>query len=137
MYEKVLEMQTRSMGDNLIFSDLPEVERAETPEQKEQIVQQFLNEKLGLEENNIQFHVVHRLRRRRDNKPNSIVAKFERLKTVILSYKKSREKFDNTEYKVQEQYPPRVSRRNELWLVYRHHLEQEHTNVKLFDDQVK
>ena len=72
--EKVIDMQERSMRDNLLFCGVDEA-----PEEKvkgadnmhtEKHLKRFLREIMHIEED-IQFHVVHRLRPRQDNKPTS------------------------------------------------------------------
>ena len=136
VFENMLEMQTRSMRENLIFSGLKEVARFETPEQTEQEVKAFIRDRLEIE-SDVKFHVTHRLRPRNDGKPKSIVAKFESRKDRNLVLKAARDKLKNTEYKVSEQYPPEiVSRRNELWPAFRYHQQNERDNVKFYDDKL-
>ena len=87
-------------------------------------------------EKNIQFQVVHRLRPRRDGKPKSIVAKFERRKDRNLVLKTAREKLKSNEYGVHEQYPPEIiARRNELWQAFRYHQDRD-DNVRFYDDKL-
>ena len=43
--ETLLDMQTRSMRDNLIFSNFPETNENETPGETEDVVKKFISEK--------------------------------------------------------------------------------------------
>ncbi|CAC5378888.1 unnamed protein product [Mytilus coruscus] len=112
-----------------------EVACSETPEETEQEVKRFIEQKLEIKEN-IQFHVTHRLRPRKDGKPNNIVAKFEKRKDRNLVLKAARSKLKESEFKVHEQFPPEIiARRNELWSAFRHHQQQEDT-VKFYDGKL-
>ena len=68
------------MKDNLLFSGLPETpspDGHEDAQQTEIIISDFIKNKLQINEN-IPLQVAHRLKRRRDGRPRSIVAKFVR-----------------------------------------------------------
>ena len=58
--ERIIEMQTRSMRDNLIFKGIPDVVNYKEPENTEAKLKTFISTELGIEED-IPFHVVHRL----------------------------------------------------------------------------
>ena len=63
------------MRDNLIFKGIQdEYDQRKDTEGK---VKEFIKAKLGVEEE-VNFHVVHRLKPRQDGGPRGIVAKFER-----------------------------------------------------------
>ena len=65
MREKLIESQTRSMRDNLIFKGIPDVQNETETEDTEAKVKEFIVKELGVEAD-IHFHVVHRLKRRQD-----------------------------------------------------------------------
>ena len=133
--ETLLEMQTRSMKDNLIFTNLPETSNNETPEQSETVIKNFLSNELEIEDN-IELHVAHRLRPRTDNKPRSIVAKFEKRKDRNRVLKTATEKLKNTGFGVYEQYPKEIGdRRSELWPIFKRESRLE-KNVKFNADKL-
>ena len=113
--ERVIETQTRSMRDNLIFRGIPDVQNIKEPKDTESKVKDFITKELGIEEN-IEFQVVHRLKPRPDHGPRSIVAKFERRKDRNNVLAKSRDKLkDHPRFAVHEQYPVEViERRKQL-----------------------
>ena len=121
--EKVIDMQSRSMRENLIFAGLaetqPEKVKGADNIHTERVLQNFLRETLGFQEE-IKFHVVHRLRPRKDNKPRSIIAKFERRKDRDMVLQKASTVLKNTDFSVFEQLPRGiVERRNELWPLFK------------------
>ena len=73
--EEFLKMQTRTMKDNLIIAGIPE----SVDENTETVIKTFINDVLKVP-GDIPLHVAHRLRKRRDRRPRSIVAKFEHRK---------------------------------------------------------
>ncbi|CAG2228774.1 unnamed protein product [Mytilus edulis] len=114
--DRIVDIQTRSMRDNLIFRGIPDVSDTKQPENTEEKLQTFLTNELGIE-NNIPFHVVHRLKPRRDRGPRGIVAKFEKRKDREMVMAAAREKFKerDTQFRVHEQFPAEViQRRREL-----------------------
>lgn len=136
--ESILEMQTRSMRDNLIFTNLPDTDRNETPEQSEIVVKQFITDNLEVT-GDIPFHVVHRLRPRPDNKPRSIVAKFERRKDRNMILQKAfdkREELKATGLGVYEQLPKEIGdRRNELFPIFKRE-QRNRRDVKFSGDRL-
>ena len=72
----IINMKSRSMRDNLIFSNIPEKEN-ETPDVTEHILREFLELNLKMEKQditNIRFDCVHRIHGK--TKPRAIVVKF-------------------------------------------------------------
>ncbi|CAC5413302.1 unnamed protein product [Mytilus coruscus] len=67
------------MRDNLIFRGIPDVADIKQPENTEEKLKTFLTNELGIEDN-IPFHVVHRLKPRHERGPRGIVAKYEKRK---------------------------------------------------------
>jgi len=114
---RVVEMQTRSMRDNLIFKGIPDVSDFREQEDTEGKLKTFIATELEIE-GGIPFHVVHtcRLRARQDNGPRSIVAKFERRKDRQKVLAAAKEKLaENRNYIVHEQFPQEViERRRQL-----------------------
>ena len=107
---QILDTQTRSMRNNLIFSNLPENHGEDT----EEAVKQLIHEKLDIQDT-INFEVVHRFGSRKNGKPRPIVAKFssrkDKERVRAQSYK-----LKGTEYYVSDQYPKEIQdRRNILY----------------------
>ena len=77
-------MKSRSMRDNLIFSNIPEKEN-ETPDVTEHILREFLELNLKMEKQdvtNIRFDSVHRIHVQL--KPSAILAHFVILNSVRM-----------------------------------------------------
>ncbi|CAC5398495.1 unnamed protein product [Mytilus coruscus] len=92
-------------------------------------------EKLGIEDE-IRFHVVHRLRPRRDRKNRTIVAKFERRKNRDRVLKAAPGKLKESPYSVYEQFPNEImERRNILWPVFKRE-QRMGKNVKFKEDKL-
>jgi hypothetical protein len=75
--ESVVQQHSRSMRDNLIFKGIPD--DYNPVEDTEGEVKDFIKAELGIEDE-INFHVVDRLKPKQDRSPRGIVAKFERMK---------------------------------------------------------
>ena len=114
--EEIHRLQTRSMKDNLLFSGLPETpspDGHEDAQQTEIIISDFIKNKLQINED-IPLQVAHRLKRRRDGRPRSIVAKFERRKDrerVLRAVKTGI--LNGTNLSVNEQFPAAISQRRQ------------------------
>ena len=75
--EQVIEQQSRYMRENLIFKRIPDT--YDPNEDTEAKLKNFIATELEITEN-VEFHVVHRLKPKPDKSPGGIVAKFERRK---------------------------------------------------------
>ena len=111
--EDVLYMQSQSMRNNLMFSRLPEKDD-EKPEDTENIVRQFMVDKLKIEKDNvdrIQFERVHRTGSRDGPaRCRNIVAKFTLFKDREF-VKRHRANLKGTNYSVYEQFPREINER--------------------------
>ena len=111
--ERVVQQQSRSMRDNLIFKGIPD--DYNPVEDTEGKIKDFIKSELGIEDE-INFHVVHRLKPKQDKSPRGIVAKFERRKdrNKVLSKAIAKLK-NNKQFIVHEQYPIEIiDRRRQL-----------------------
>lgn len=105
---QVLDIQCRSMRDNLIFFGIPE-ERGETDEDCVRKILTFMEEKLEIESasDHIKLHRAHRMGRFNPTKVRPIVAKFayypdrERVR-------KSAGKLKNTSFGISQQFPKEI-----------------------------
>lgn len=120
--EKLLEVQSRSVRENLLFGGILEDPREKEDYdniETETVLKKFIKEKLKINEE-IKFHIVHRLRPRKDAKPRPIVAKFESRKDRNKVLRAAPAKLKETSFRVFEQYPyEMVERRNVLWPIYK------------------
>lgn len=124
MKETILDLQARSMRDNLVFSGIPE----QTEEDPERTVKDFIQKHLKLPSdtvNAISFHRVHRLGGRKpDNRrPRPIVAKFEHYKQKELVRSRGRE-LRGTDFGVNDQFPKEIlDRRRALFPIRKRFLD--------------
>ncbi|CAC5399373.1 unnamed protein product [Mytilus coruscus] len=111
--EKVIGQQSRSMRENLIFKGVPDDYNPD--EDTEAILKDFIKSEIQIEEE-INFHVVHRLKPKKGKSPRGIVAKFERRKDRDMVLSAAIQKLKNKkQFVVQEQYPIEIiERRREL-----------------------
>jgi len=112
--EKIVDLTSRSMKDNLIFKNIEEKQG----EDLDKILRQLFMEKLKMPEHearSINIDKVHRSIEKGKTRPRNVIAKFLGSgKTKVMSHLKHLSRDD--ELKVTEQFPPEVNeRRNKLW----------------------
>ena len=112
--ETVLDLQARSMRDNLVFAGIPE----HAEEDPEATVTAFIKNQLKLPEeavSNITFHRVHRLggKRANSNRPRPIVAKFVNFKQKEQVKSRGRE-LRGTDFSVTDQFPKEILERRKV-----------------------
>lgn len=118
--EAILELQSRSMRDNLIFTGIPE---PSTDDEPEKAVKDFMVKQLKLPTetvDNITFHRVHRLGLKLNNptRPRPIIVKFEHYKQKELVRQQGRQ-LKGTHYGLNDQYPQEIIRRRKQLLPIR------------------
>jgi len=111
--EYVIDQRSRSMRDNLIFTNIPETEPEPTLEHCEHALKNFIKQHLGIESSKMSFKRVHRFGRYRDPspggtpRPRSMMGKFvytrERDHVKSLSYK-----LKGKPYIIMEQFPEEI-----------------------------
>ena len=109
MKESILDIQARSMRDNLIFTGITEQQN----EDPEKLVKNFITDQLKLPAgtaNNITFHRVHRLGQKNAHRPRPIIAKFEHFKQKMIVQKQGRE-LRGTNFGMNDQFPPDILQR--------------------------
>jgi hypothetical protein len=114
---QVLDLQSRSMRDNLLFYNIPEV----AEEKCDEIVLEFCETKLKIEDakTTIKLERAHRIGRKTTGKHRPIVAKFSFFQQREL-VRHSSHNLQNTEFGVGEQFPKEVQdRRRELMPAFR------------------
>ena len=114
--ETVIDLQCRSMRDNLIFTGIEEPDyRIEQQEDTEQVLCEFLKYEMNIEPN-IPFHRVHRLgyNQRYSYYPRPIVAKFEHFKDRELVRLAAPKTLRGKHYGVTEQFPKIVEHKRKL-----------------------
>lgn len=100
--ESVIDLQCRSMKNNLIFTNLEE----QVTEDVELKLRQFIYEQLGIG-HKIEFGNVHRFGKRNNNRPRPIVARFIYHKDLRLVLENATW-LKNTPYGIHEQFPKSV-----------------------------
>ena len=135
--ETILDLQTRSMRDNLIFSGITESSTTEDPEK---LVKDFMLKQLKLPPdtvNNITFHRVHRLGRNLHNttRPRPIIAKFEHYKQKELVQKQGRQ-LKGTHFGLNDQFPQEINRRRKQLLPIRKQMMSQNKKAVLIVDKL-
>ncbi|XP_078797787.1 uncharacterized protein LOC144989360 [Oryzias latipes] len=112
--ESLLDLQSRSMRDNLVIAGVPE----EAGEDPEATVKRFMEAHLKLPKEEVQkiaFRRVHRLGGRRSNnqRRRPIVAKFDNYKQKEMVKGRGRE-LRGTHFSVNDQFPVEILRRRKI-----------------------
>ncbi|VDI13209.1 Hypothetical predicted protein [Mytilus galloprovincialis] len=121
--ERQLDLQTRSMRENLIFTGIPMYDESEQSEETEKIIENFMTVELKME-TLPKFHRAHRFGKEFTEKnpdgsikfvTKPIVCRFVNFKQRELVRKAARELKD-TKYGINEQFPKEINdRRKALW----------------------
>ena len=120
--ERHLDLQTRSMRENLIFSGIQESSDNEESEETGEILKQFMIKELKLS-NPIEFVRAHRFGRA-DKKPRPIVCRFKSFNDREL-VRKNANVLKGKTYGISEQFPKEVNdRRKVLWPYFKEAKEQ-------------
>lgn len=118
--ELMLDIQTRAMRDNLVFSGIPTEETTHngvTREDTEEVLKDFIKTTLQIPDN-IEFERVHRAGQARLDRPRVIIAKFSNFKDRERVRKSAPSKLKGTTYGVNEQFPKQIEdRRKKLYPV--------------------
>lgn len=123
--ESILEIQSRSMRENMVFSGISE----KTDEDVETSVRAFMQTQLKLAGdvvNSITFHRVHRLggKKAGDTRPRPIVARFEHYKQKMQVKSRGRELRD-TNFSMNDQFPAEIlSRRRVLFPIRKKNIKE-------------
>ncbi|KAM9753660.1 uncharacterized protein ACNS7B_006879 [Menidia menidia] len=122
--ETILDLQARSMRDNIVVAGIPE----QQDEDPELVIKSFIQTHLKLPEDtvkNISFHRVHRLGGKRPDarRPRPIVAKFEHFKQKVLVRSRGRE-LRGTDFSINDQFPKEIlDRRRVLFPIRKRFIE--------------
>lgn len=120
MKETILDIQTRNMHDNLIFTVIPE----QSPDNPETLVKDFMKNQLKIPPdtvNKITFHRVHRLGPRSNKTSRPIIAKLEHYKHKELIKRKGKE-LKGTNFGLYDQFPREINgRRKILYPIMKQH----------------
>ncbi len=115
--EALIDQRTRSMRDNLIFTNIPEAPLDESDtaarnnfEDSEAIIRKFILDDLELESKDMKFKRVHRIGKRRapNAKPRPIIAKFIFTKERD-AVKRNGYKLKDKSFGVSEQFPEEIN----------------------------
>lgn len=112
MKEEILDLQCRSMRDNLLFYNIKEAQNKET-EDCVRIIQDICSSELEIMED-VSIEIAHRIGKRESGKIRPIVVKFTRFPQREL-VRKSAFKLKNTDLSISEQFPREIQdRRKQL-----------------------
>ncbi|CAL9707674.1 unnamed protein product [Knipowitschia caucasica] len=117
MSESILDLQSRSMRDNIIIHGVHEIVK-EAYQVTEQLVKKFMTEQLKMEQTvvqNIQFARAHRIGKPKGakDKPRPIVAKLAVSKDKSTIMARGRELKGST-FSITDQFPPEIMKRRRL-----------------------
>ncbi|XP_062577668.1 uncharacterized protein LOC134239508 [Saccostrea cucullata] len=107
--ERHLDLQMRTMRNNLIFDGIPEAQEEDT----EAVLKEFIHIVMGIEEE-IQFHRVHRLGRKIPNKHRPIIAKIVLFKERERVRREAPTTLVGKPFGVNEQFPKAINDRRNL-----------------------
>lgn len=127
----IYDLESRSVRDNLIFSGI-----VETPDENWGSPKPFSGKTTMNIDDYITFERIHRMGETNElkTKPRNIVPKFSFFKTTFVR-SRAPHKLQNTNIKVNEQFPPEIEeRRKRLYLVLRVALQQ-HSYIRLVIDK--
>lgn len=132
--EKSIQQQARSMRDNLIFRGIQDTYDPE--ENTEETLVNFIKTELEIQDE-INFHVVHRLKPKPDKSPRGIVAKFERRKDKhrVLSAAIYKLK-DKPNFGVHDQYPTEIIERRKQLIPFLKDARQKQHRAVLKEDKL-
>ncbi|KAK7882263.1 hypothetical protein WMY93_028437 [Mugilogobius chulae] len=114
MQETILDLQSRSMRDNMIFSGIPEP----STDDPEKAVKDFMVNQLKLTPQTVEqitFHRVHRLGQKLPTatRPRPIIVKFEHFKQKELIQRQGKQ-LKGTHFGLNDQFPPEIIRRRKI-----------------------
>ncbi len=135
---RIIDVQARSMRENLVFYNIPESEAAEDPLGAEKLVKEVIKESLKIDEE-MRFERVHRMGAKFNEdgsrKTRPIVAKFSSYKQKE-KVKGEGSKLKDSNVGMGDQYPREIQqRRKELWNYYKDARNKGH-RVKLVLDKL-
>lgn len=107
--ENLTYLQSQSMRNNLIFTNIPE-EEAETNERSENKLREFIKDNLKAAQDivdGIKFERVHRMGQKSANYPRKIVAKFHEFKEKELVRMQCK-CLQGSVYRISEQFPKEI-----------------------------
>ena len=115
--EKVLDLQSRSMRDNLLFYNIPECATREerSGEKCEEKIRLFCESTLKIENmSNIKIDRAHRVGRFRADKNRPIVVKFNFYQDKLRIKGRAYEVLKDTHYGISDQYPKTIQDKRKL-----------------------
>ncbi|CAG2247197.1 unnamed protein product [Mytilus edulis] len=125
--ERHIDLQTRSMRENLVFSGIPQTNPEEESEETEQILINFMKTSLKIE-SPVEFQRAHRFGKS-DKNMRPIVCRFKTFKDREI-VRKSAKELKGTKYGISEQYPKEINdRRKVLWPYFK---EAKHQRKKAY-----
>jgi hypothetical protein len=127
--EKILDLQSRSMRENLVIRGISE-DTNESWQDTEQKVINFMKKEMKIDDaESLMIDRAHRMGTKVANKPRNIVVKFISSKSKDKIFKNVKNLAGKKQYSVQEQLPQEIQeRRNRLWPKYKEAKEKAKTD---------
>ncbi|KAM3619221.1 uncharacterized protein V6R79_004722 [Siganus canaliculatus] len=140
MANSILDLQCRSMRDNIVIHGLAEVEN-ETHQKSEELLKSFLVKELKMKPEDagaVRFSRVHRLGRTKPDqqrRPRPIVAKVvdSKMKSTVISRGKE---LKGSNYSISDQFPPEIMNRRRLLNPVMAEARKAKKNARLFIDKL-
>ncbi len=115
--DRVVDLTTRSMRENLVFKNVPEEEQENAQKIKDKVMT-FLSTSLKIDENEIEKVMIERIHcvgKKEVGRNRKVIAKMTSTgKDVVMNHIKNLAK--DSEIKISQQFPPEVhARRDKLW----------------------
>ena len=137
----LIDLQCRSMRDNLIFTGISEtpLQGDEEYEDVERTLLHFLETEMGIYRI-IDFHRVHRLgayhRDTQDTNPRPIIAKFEKFKDREFVRSRARETLRGKRFGIREQFPREIEEKRKLLYPVAKEARQNKDKVRMIRDKL-
>lgn len=138
--EGLLDIQSRSMRDNLFFFNFDEGSTFEEHKSEDccEKVLSFCADKLCIDDacDRIKIDLAHRIGRYATGKKRPIVAKFNYYRDKIEIKQKARDKLNGSEYRIGEQFPCAIQERRKKLMPMFHHARQNNQRLILSYDKL-
>ena len=136
--EDILQMQAKSMSANLVFYNIPELER-ETDDTTADVLRTFMQDELKIQEpdlTGILFDRVHRFGKKLNGKSRAIIARFApyKGKEIVLRHAKNLDK--SKKFVISEQLPAELHDRKQRLMPVYHKARRESKKSKWVVDKL-
>ena len=118
--EKIIDLQTRSMRENLVIQGIDEDDEETWSKTQEKVVSFMKNDLKINNANKSMVDRAHRVGQKNARKPRNVVVKLASSSSKDLILKNVGKLAGKTQFSVQEQFPPEINeRRRRLWPIFK------------------